>query len=85
MTSEQIVSEVRKELNKAGERWTLKFKVSDEVRKDGAWLQVFIQSDSTRTNAAAERQIIADVESDLSDRSGQELLLIPVQDLITSA
>jgi hypothetical protein len=84
MTSEEIVSEVRTELNRVGQNWRLKFKVSDEVRKDGAWLQVFIQSNSTKDNAAAERQIIADVESDLSDKTGQELLLVPVHNLIAT-
>ena len=73
MTSEEIVSEVRKSLNQAGTAWRLTFEVSDVVQKDGAWLQVFIRSDSTHSNSAAERQIIADVEADLSDKSGQEL------------
>ena len=81
MKPEEIIPTVTKELNEAGKAWNLQFEVSDQTLQDGSWLQVFIQSNSTRANGAAERQIIADVESELSERAGQELLLVPVQSL----
>ena|ERR1700722_9285468 len=77
----EIVDSVRDALNAAGKQWSLKFEVSPKTVQDEGWLQVFIHSNAERANAAAERQIIADVESELSEKFGQELLLVPVESI----
>ena len=78
-SADEIVKKVAEALNAEGEKWNLHFQVSPVTQPDGGWLQVFIQSDAVRSNSAAERQIISQVESDLSDEFGQELLLASVE------
>gem|GEM_PF-5120564 len=80
MSEREIVDLVRTNLNDEGRPWNLLFEVDERVLRDGAWLQVFVRSNVTRSNRAAESQIISDVESDLSDTTGQELLIVPVQE-----
>jgi hypothetical protein len=85
VSHEQIIERVREDLNREGRRWNLAFDVDNRALQDGAWLQIFIKSNSTRANRAAESQIISDVESDLSDATGEELLLVPVQEFANAA
>ena len=82
MSHEQIVEKVREDLNKEGRQWNLEFDVDARVLREGAWLQIFVKSNSNRANRAAESQIISDVESDLSESTGEELLIVPVQEFV---
>ena len=75
MSPEQIIEKVREDLNKEGRQWNLEFDVDHRVLRDGAWLQIFVKSNSNRGNRAAESQIISDVESDASAFDGHEVVV----------
>ena len=85
MTQAEIVKLVERLLNDAGSQYRLAFQVSKKTRKDNDWLQVFVSSDATRQNRAAERQVIADVEELVTKRAKREILLVPVQSVRDSA
>jgi hypothetical protein len=82
MSEKEIVERVRKNLTQEGRKWNLAFDVDDRVLRDGTWLQMFVKSNSTRANRAAESQIVSDVEYDLSETIGEELLIVPVQEFV---
>jgi hypothetical protein len=82
MSESEIVERVRNGLNDEGKKWNLEFAVDERVLREGAWLQVFVKSNSNRSNRAAESQIISDVESELSETTGEELLIAPVQEFV---
>jgi hypothetical protein len=85
MSQQEILASVRNLLNAEGQAWNLHFQVSDQTLPDGEWLQLFVMSDATRRNAAAEQQIISDVEEELSQSSGQELLLVKVSEFVPAS
>jgi len=85
MTNEEIVRALKQRLNEEGNAWNLSFEVSTRYKPDGEWTQFFVSSDANRTNSAAERQIISDVETDLIKEAGREILIIHSPEIIDAA
>jgi hypothetical protein len=85
VTKDQILKYIESELNSRGEEFGLAFKVAKQTRVDGEWLQVFVSSNVTRRNGAAERQLIADVEEEATKKSRREILILPTRIAKTSA
>lgn len=81
MSVNDLIQEIRRELEAAGKPWRLHFEVSDKSLREGDWVQIFVNSDSDRGNNAAERQILRNVESDIAERFGEEILLVKVSGL----
>jgi hypothetical protein len=79
MTDQEIIEQLRTQLNKEGRRWGLQYEVSDASRPDGEWTQFYVSHNETRKNSAASRQIIANVESDIIAKAGREIIIILTQ------
>ncbi|MBW7929294.1 MAG: hypothetical protein H3C58_14655 [Fimbriimonadaceae bacterium] len=85
MNDQQIIKELKERLNDEGSKWHLQFAVSRSMSQDGDWWIVFVSHNATRENGAAARQIIADVEREVTGAAGRELLLVPVSKLEDAA
>ena len=78
MSIPDLLNDVRERLRVEGEPWELHFEVMDVTYREGNWLHVYVLSDSHRRNSAAERQIRRNVESDVKDELGEEILLVRI-------
>lgn len=78
MKESEIKKFVFSELNKRGRQFDLIFQVDKKTKMDLEWLQIFVSSNANSANSPAERQIIADVEEDVTKSAKQEILLVPV-------
>ena len=81
MTNAEIRKLLSKKLNKRGEKYNLTFQVDKTTKKDLGWLQIFVSSNAVSSNRPAERQIIADVEEEITKSAKQEILLVPVSNI----
>ncbi len=77
MTEEQIQQTLDSELNKRGKSFGIHYDVELTWRIDGDWTQYFVR-EHANGHRPASRQIIADVEEELSKRWGRELLVVLV-------